>query len=148
MASRANLFRIIYTSSSSFTCFEQRFGTFRIFVCFTLSDRGPIPQLITISTYIFKTTLNVIVKTLNDFCHCLHLLCRILTFKLKFLINYCTTWSFANWLKQVMVTWVQPRHQGSLSILCIFVHFLLMPRVTLFAFGKCLPMQFSDMTRI
>ena len=64
------------------------------------------------------------------------------------LINCCTTWSCSCWLKQVMVTWVQPRHQGSLSILCIFVHISYMLRVTLFTFGKCLPIQFSNMIKI
>ena len=64
------------------------------------------------------------------------------------LINCCTTWSCSCWLKQVMVTWVQPRHEGSLSILCIFVHISYMLRVTLFTFGKYLPIQFSNMIKI
>ena len=87
-------------------------------------------------------------KSLNDFCHCVHLLCRILTFKSMCFINCCITWSCSCWLKQVMVTWVQPRHQGSLSILCIFVHISYMLRVTLFTFGKYLPIQFSYMIKI
>ena len=40
------------------------------------------------------------------------------------------------------------RHEGSLSILCIFFHFLHTLRVTLSTFGKCQPIQFSDMIRI
>ena len=40
------------------------------------------------------------------------------------------------------------RHEGSLSMLCIFFHFLHTLRVTLSTFGKCLPIQFSDMIRI
>ena len=64
------------------------------------------------------------------------------------LINCCTTWSCSCWLKQVMVTWVQPRHQGSLSILCIFVHISYTLKVTLFTFGKYLPIQFSNMIKI
>ena len=93
--------------------------------------------LITESTHLFRTTHTVIVKSLNDFCHYLHILCRILTIKFMYFINCYATWSFISWLKQVMVTWVQPRHQGSLSILCIYVHFLYMSRVSLFTFGKC-----------
>ena len=42
-------------------------------------------------------------------------------------------------LEQIMITWVQPRYQGSLSILCISVHFSHMLGVTLSTFGKCLP---------
>ena len=52
----------------------------------------------------------------------MHLLCRISTFEFMYFINCYTTWSFSSWLKQVMVIWVQPRHQGSLSIPCTFVH--------------------------
>ena len=33
-------------------------------------------------------------------------------------------------------------------ILCNFVHFSFMQSITLFTFGKCLPIQFSDMIRI
>ena len=87
-------------------------------------------------------------KSLNDFCHCVHLLCRISTFEFMYFINCYTTWSFSSWLKQVMVTWVQPRHQGSLSIPCTFVHFSFMQRVPLSTSGKCLVIWFSDVIRI
>ena len=43
---------------------------------------------------------------------------------------------FSSWLKQFMVTWVQPWHQGSLSILYIFVHFSHMLRVHSFHFWE------------
>ena len=78
----------------------------------------------------------------------MHLLCRISTFEFMHFINCYTTWSFRSWLKQVMVTWVQPRYQGSLSIPCTFVHFSFILRVTRSTFGKCLPIQFSDIIRI
>ena len=87
-------------------------------------------------------------KSLNNFCHCVHLWCRISTFELMYFINCYTTWSFSSWLKQVMVTWVQPGYQGSLSIPCTFVHFSFILRVTRSTFGKCLPIQFSDIIRI
>ena len=88
-----------------------------------------------------------VMKSLNDFCHCVHLL-WISTFKFIYLINCYATWSFSSWLKQVMVTWVQPRHQGSLSIPCTFVHFSFIQRVPLSTSGKCLVIWFSDVIRI
>lgn len=58
-------------------------------------------------------------ERLNDFCH-LHLLYRIFTFRFMNFINWCTTWSFSCWLKQVMVTWVQPDIKD-LFLFCAFL---------------------------
>ena len=55
---------------------------------------------------------------------------------------------FSSWLKQFMVTWVQPWHQGSLSILYILFTSPTCWGFTPFTFGKCLPIQFSGMIRI
>ena len=76
-------------------------------------------------------------------CRCLYLLCRILTLELMHFYNCYTAGSFSGWLSYGFnQTW-------RISFYSLhFFHFLHTLRVTLSTFGKCLPIQFSDMIRI
>ena len=69
----------------------------------------------------------------------LHLLYRIFTFNFLSFINWCATWSFSSWLKQIMVTCVYPDIKD-LFLICAFLFtastcwgllFLLLPNVCL-----------------